>query len=278
MNLVTYGLAGLVLSLLAWAYWTTLGAMAYKWWNDPQYSQGYLVPVVAMVLLFLKRDAIGKVKAAPDAWGLLLVIAGLGLHVLCGRFSIDWVDGISLILVIAGLTWLCAGLAVLRYTWPAILFLVFMVPLPYAVETSVANPLQRVATLGSSYLLQTLGIPAVTQGNIIFLSDSRIGVVEACSGLSMLLIFCALATAIVIIYQPSILDRVVLLLFAVPIAVIVNILRITATGIAQERYGTEAAEKIFHDWAGWLMMPAACGLIALELWLMRILFPRTKQP
>jgi exosortase len=209
----------------------------------------------------------------PDFCGLLLIASAALLHVISGYLNLDWIDGLSLLPLVGGFFLLIGGWLLLYWAWPSVFFLIFMVPLPYSLETALAYPLQRTATLGSTFLLQTFGFPALAEGNVILLSQSRIGVVEACSGLSMLLIFFAIATAIVILYQPPWLDRIILLLSAIPIAVMVNILRITVTGMSQEWFGEEIAEKIFHDWAGWLMMPAAFGLLALEVWLLRALFP-----
>lgn len=266
-------LAVLFLTALIWSYWTTLTAMAYKWWNDPQYSQGYLVPFFSLVILYLRRDRLEKITTTLDPRGLILVVLGMLIHVACGFINQDWIDGISLMIVIAGLFWLFGGWSIMWWALPAVMFLIFMIPLPHSVETGLAYPLQRIATIGSLFLIQASGIPAVAEGNVIFLSQSRIGVMEACSGLSMLLIFFALAAAMVVIYRPPVLDTVIIILSAIPIAIIVNILRITATGIAQEWFGEEAAEKIFHDWAGWLMMPVALGFLALEIWLLRKLVP-----
>lgn len=265
--------AALFLAVSIWAYLPTILAMASKWWNDPQYSQGYLVPVFSLLVLYLRRNKVKDAQPVVDIRGLLLIIPGLAAHVVSGYFNMDWVDGMSILPVLAGLFWLLGGLPYLYWSWPAILFLVFMVPLPYSVETGLGYPLQRIATLGSVFLLQTSGFPAVAEGNIIYLSQSRIGVVEACSGLSMLLIFFALSTAMVILYQPPWLDRIVLIVSAIPIAILVNVVRITITGMAQEWFGEEIAQKIFHDWAGWLMMPAALGLLVLEMRLLRKLAP-----
>ena len=234
----------LLLACFLWGYWPTLASMAKKWWNDPQYSQGYLVPFFSVFVLYLRRNKISRMffqSLTIEAYRLIVI--GLATHIGCGYFNVDWIDGLSILLVIGGLFWVLGGLAYLRWAWPAILFLFFMIPLPYSVETGLAYPLQRVATVGSVYLLQTAGFPAVAEGNVIFLSQSRIGVVEACSGLSMLLIFFAISTAMVMIYQPPWLDRLVLILSSIPIAIVSNILRITATGLAQELFGEEAAGK-----------------------------------
>src|SRR5206468_3303453 len=96
----------------------------------------------------------------------------------------DWLAAMALLPCVAGLVLLAAGWRALRWAWPAILFLGFMVPLPHRVEVALAHPLQRVATAASTYALQTLGFVAFSEGNVIRLGQVRIGVVEACSGLS----------------------------------------------------------------------------------------------
>ena len=264
-----FALIVVALVAVGWAYWTTLATMGAKWWTDPQYSQGFLIPLIAGLLLYLRREDLKAAMGPPDLRGFVPLVVGLGLHVLSGRLYIDFLDGLSLLPSLAGLVWLGGGWPLLRVAWPAIAFLAFMLPLPYTLETNVSLPLQPMATRGSTYLLQTVGIPAMAEGNIIVLSHSRIGVVEACSGLSMLLVVIALAVAFAIIVRPPWLDRIVLVASAIPLAVFVNILRITVTGIVQETWGTQGPEEIAHEWAGWLMMPAACGLFILEIWLLR---------
>src|SRR5262249_32904302 len=135
--------------------------------------------------------------------------------------------------------------------------------------------LQRIATVTSTYALQTLGFAALSEGNVIVLNDVRMGVVEACSGLSMLLIFFGLSTAVACVIQRPALDKVVLVLSAIPIALITNCVRIIVTGVLHETAGHEIADAVFHDLAGWLMMPFALGMLWIELKLLgRLLVER----
>jgi exosortase len=143
-----------------------------------------------------------------------------------------------------------------------------MVPLPFRLEGAMSHPLQRAGTLASTYALQTLGLPAIAEGNVIHIDDVSIGVVEACSGLGMLFTFVAMSAGVALLIRRPALDRVVILLSAAPIAVAVNVLRIATTGVLHKVAGHELADRVFHDLAGWLMMPAALGLMAAELWLL----------
>jgi exosortase len=253
-------------ALCLWSYWPTLCVTGSRWVRDPEYSHGYLVPAFAVLLLWLRRARARPVLFRLSWLGVPLLLAGAGLRVLGAFLYIDWLDAASLIPSVAGLFALFGGREALRWAWPAAAFLVFMIPLPFRVETALAQPLQRLATAGSVYAMQTAGLPAVAEGNTILLSRGRIGVVAACSGLSMLLIFFALAVAVVLVVERPALDRAVVLASAVPIALVANITRITVAGVAQELFGPALAQRIFHDWGGWLMMPLALGLLWLELW------------
>jgi exosortase len=178
--------------------------------------------------------------------------------------NLEWLAGASLLPCLAGAAWLVGGRSALAAAWPALAFLLFMVPLPYQVETALSGPLQRFATLASTYALETLGFAAIAEGNTIRMGAIRLGVVEACSGLSMMLIFFAITTAAAIVVRRPWYERALLLASAVPIAVAANVLRITVTGVLYKLVGGETAEMVFHDLAGWLMMPLALFLLWAE--------------
>jgi exosortase/archaeosortase family protein len=126
------------------------------------------------------------------------------------------------------------------------------------------------ATIASTFVLQTLGIAAFRTGNLITIPGmgQPLNVAEACAGLRMATIFGALAVAMVFIIDRPWWDKLVILLSAIPIALIVNIVRITVTAILTMWAGPDnyAVQKICHDYAGYLiMMPLALALLWLEL-------------
>jgi exosortase len=127
-------------------------------------------------------------------------------------------------------------------------------------------------TISSTYVMQTLGMRVYSEGNVIVMDSHSIGVAEACSGLRMLVIFFALSTAVAMISQRAWWERLLVVLSAVPIALIANITRITVTGILFQVAGAEIAEKVFHDLAGWLMMPFGLALLGIESWILSRLF------
>ncbi|MBX9582940.1 MAG: exosortase/archaeosortase family protein, partial [Gemmataceae bacterium] len=254
------------LGATVWAYWTTLADIVDRWANDPQYSHGFLVPLFSGYLLWSRQKLLAGADLTPRWWGVGIVLLGAGLR-LAGHFAYQPIlDSGSLLVVLFGLVAACGGRGAVRWAWPAVLFLAFMIPLPFRLQTMLGGRLQQVATIASTFILQTVGIPAVSQGNTILLSDAanKLEVAAACSGLSMLMTFLALAVAVVILTKgwPQ---RVAVLLSALPIAVAANVVRITVTGILFEYNQGQAAREFFHDWAGYLMMPLALGMMFVVL-------------
>jgi exosortase len=265
-----------------WSYWPTFNQMWDRWAEDPQYSHGFLVPVFALVVLWSRREFRPNQLEAPCWWGLGLLGVAVLLRFTAAYFYMEPLDGLSLLPLVAGLCLVIAGWPALRWAWPAIAFLGFMLPLPYQVEMALAQPLRSLATQASTYLLQIFGYPALAEGNVIIIDDVHLGVIDACSGLGMLFTFFALSTAAALIISRPHLDKWLVIASAIPIALAVNILRITLTGMAHLTWGPEVGHALMHDFAGWLMMPMALGLVWLELWfLSRLLLvetPRTPVP
>ena len=157
----------------------------------------------------------------------------------------------------------------MKLTGPAILFLAFAIPLPYEMERNLGGPLKLAATTSSTYLLQTCGLPAIAEGNLILIDEVRLGVVDACSGLKMLMTFAAFSVGAVLLNSRTWFERGMVLLGIVPVAMLTNILRIVATGITHTVVHDKATNDWLHDVYGWCMMPLGLGLLALELWILK---------
>ena len=249
------------------SHWPTLATMADRWSHNPQYSHGFLVPIFALVVLWSRRAMVKRVAWKPAWIGLPLLMIGVCTRLIAVQSDIEPLDAFALLPTVFGAVLLVGGWSVLSWSWPALAFLVFMVPLPYSVDIALALPLRRVATVMSTFVLQSFGCPALAQGNIIYIGSNPLFVEEACSGLGMLMTFFALSTALAMIVQAPLWDRLTLVASAVPIAIIANIIRISATGLAYYHAGRDSslAHMIYHDLAGWLMMPIALLMLWFEL-------------
>jgi len=140
------------------------------------------------------------------------------------------------------------------------------------------QPLLTAATQSSTYLMQTLGMPALAMGNVIHVDKVEIGVVDACSGLRMLMTFIALSVAYAMLLQRPWWEKGIIVASSLPISIISNVLRITLTGALfhlESRQGWDLgrwAHRFSHDLGGWLMMPIALAQLMLVLWLLKNLF------
>ena len=251
-----------------WVYGNTLSVLPNIWEEQPQYSHGYLVPAFACVLLWMRWQPLGESSPSERWAGAALIGVSVLLRLPLSFFAQIIPEMVTVLPALCGAFLLVGGWKALRWAWPAILFLIFMFPLPDFIERGLLNPLQKLATIASTYCLQTLGLAAFREGNRIILGDIKLGVVDACSGLRMLTIFFALSSAIILVTVRPLWERIVIMLSAIPIALAVNIARITVTGVLYEYANKELAETVFHDLAGWVMMPMALGLLYCELQLM----------
>lgn len=262
-----WSLVALVAAGLIWSYWSTLTVLQERWGADPLYAHGYLVPFVAAGIAWWRKDQLKQLQLEPSLLlGLPLLVAGIGLRLTAAKLYLEWFDGLSLVPCVAGLVLMFGGLPLLKVFWPAVVYLAFMVPLPFRLEAIASGPLQSIATMASTFSLQLMGFPAGNEGNVITINEARIGVAEACSGLRMLVVFFAATAAVALCSTKPLWERAIVLLSAVPIAIACNVIRITATGVLFETLGSATAKAFFHDFAGWLMMLLAVGLLKLELW------------
>jgi len=257
--------AGALLAVFVWTYWTPMQTLVRRWWVDDDYTYGFLVPVFAGIILWVRRGMLKPFTPRGNLWGLpVMALAGLmrWVSVYC-YFAL--VEPLSLVPLLAGIVLFVGGWRALRWSLPAIALLTFMVPLPGVVADLMSHPLQRAGTIASTYTLQTLGIPAIAQGNVICLSETQMGVVEACSGLRMMMLFFAVCFAAAFLVKRPAFDRIVIIFSAPPIALLANVARIVLTGVLHETVSAEVADALFHDLAGWFMMPLAVVLLWGEM-------------
>jgi exosortase len=261
-----------VLFSLVWLYWPILLGFARRWDSDPQYSHGPMIPLVAIGIVWMRGVPSDNQRLDPSWWGLPLLMTGLLLKFVGGQFYFESLEAVSLIPVAAGVCLMLTGLRLFRSLWPAIVFLLFMMPLPYRLEVGVLQPLQNLATTTSTFALQTLGFASRHEGNVVWIGKTPVGIAEACSGLRMLTGFVALAVAAAFVVERERWQRIVLLMSAVPVALICNVCRVTLMGLVHATTDNSTTQDALHDALGWLMPLGAVALLWAELLMMDRLF------
>ncbi len=265
-------------SALLWSYWPTIVLLWQDWQSDDNYSVGQLVPLAAAYLLWSDRRALAACTIRVCWWGVALILVAQAARAFGLLVVFESAERYSLVLTVAGVVLLAGGRSVFaRVAW-ILVFLLLMVPLPGLVHNAVSGPLQTQATAGAAFLLELLGVVVVREGHVLLLEDSvPLAVAEACSGLRMLTAFVVVGSVLAYLIERPRWQKIVLLLSTVPIAIACNLVRLVITAILFLRLSSETAERFFHDFAGWTMMPMAIGFMFLELWLMaRILEPENR--
>ncbi len=253
-------------AVAAWAYYPTLTGLVRLWDVDPNYSHGFIIPLVALGLAGFRFWELPAAARPTPASGLALLAVAAGLRGAGAYYYVTPLDHASLLLTLAGLVLLAGGWPWLRRVWPGLAVFAFAFPIPSILGGSnLVAGLQAIATKSSTFLLQALGTTAYREGNVILTPACELGIVEACSGLKMLMVFCALAVVTAALVPLGRAQRVILALSAVPLALACNVIRITVAGMASGSLGSEAGHFVFHDLAGWLMVPLAFTLLGIEI-------------
>lgn len=255
-----------------WSYWSSFREIETVWSRTPDYSHGYLVAPIAAYILWVRRDKLRSIPIAPSALGFGLLGVSFLMRWIGSQYYIEYLEQFSFLVWLGGIVWLLGGAKLLLWALPGIAFLIFMIPIPYRYEVGMASQLQWAATKGSCWLLQSLGQPAFATGNVINLGEHKLEVVQACSGLRMMMGFVALCTAYALLAARPMWEKILIVLLSVPISIACNILRIVTTGILYQYASVEWAHRFTHDAAGWAMMPVALLFLVFALWYIDHLF------
>ncbi len=254
-------------AVLIGTFWNTLSTLVGVW-HDPQYSHGYLVPIFTIVLLAMRRQLFMPVDNSARWAGVGIIALALVLRLIGAMLINGLFEMLAIIPALMGIFLIAGGWSMLRWSWAPLAFLVFMMPLPEHASSMLMTPLQRVATVSSTFTLQTVGVDAYYTGNQIKIGEGfPLNVEEQCSGLRMCTIFLAMAVAMTMITERPWWQNGIIIASAIPIAVLVNLIRIVITAILYLWLGpdSEVARQFFHNLAGWFMMPLAFAFLYGEM-------------
>jgi exosortase len=258
-HLLVGGLA--LLSTIFLCYSQILFEMAKRWTVDPNYSHGFLIPLLSGYLIWTKRDAFSLSAIDPELKGLPIFMFGLLLLVLGKAGTIDFVMRFSFLMVLVGLSLFLLGTNIIKAALFPLCYLVFMIPLPSVLYNDLTFRLKLLTSILSTRILSLIGIHAFREGNIIHLNQTSLQVIDACSGLHSLISLLALAVLFAYLTQKSIWKRLSLILLTIPITIFSNSCRLTVTAILVDHIGPQATEGFFHILTGIIMFVIALLLL-----------------
>jgi exosortase len=238
-------LAILTSILLLFCYAATLRGMVEQWAIDDDMSHGFLVPVVIAWIVWQSRNKWATTAMEPSSWGWVLLALGFAFHfagaVGGGLFS----ESVGFVLSIAGAVVALGGFAWLRL-WAFPLFLtLFMLPKLAIAYNQLTLPLQLLASKMAAKILTVAGATVIRDGNILDVGGHKVAVEEACNGIRFLLPLVFLAFVFAYVSRSRWWTGATLALFAVPVAIVANAMRVAAAG-----YWPKLTDGVPHEALG----------------------------
>lgn len=244
----------IALTALVAVYAPALVDLVSDWWNDANYSHGFLIPLISVYLLRKDRTRLNAALARPAeagaGAGAALLIAALGLYALGNGAAEYFTVRVSFVLALSGATLYFYGPTVLRAVWFPLVFLFFMIPWPYVIYYAATFPLQLLATKISMVALNAIGVAAVQQGNIIHLSGMSLEVAEACSGVRSMISLLALGALYAYLTQARTTGRLIVFVSTLPIALATNAIRVFFTAVLAYAAEAPVTEEPWHSALG----------------------------
>ena len=250
-----------LLCVLAVIYARTSYELYVNWkLVDSYYTHGFLVPFVSLYFAYRQRETLKAMPIRPSAWGIVWIVVA-SLMLLIGDFLGFRVFGhLSLIPMLIGVLLVFAGSAITMRLWFPILFLFFMIPIPPSLTQSIALQLKLVAAECAVRMANVITLPMVREGSYIYFGTDRLLVGDVCGGLRSLIALLALGALAAYISPTKAWARIAILMFAAPIAVAANIVRIFFLCVVGYFYGSEIAGGKVHDYSGFLIYAVAIAL------------------
>ncbi len=250
---------------IAALYGSVVVRLASDWLTDDNYTHGILVIPFVAWLIWRRRDEWVRTDRRPAMSGLVIAAGGLLMY-LVGQAAFEYfLTRMSLVVVVAGSIVFLFGWAQLRFALFPLALVALSIPLPALVFNEIALPMQLVASQFGVAMLEASAIPAVREGNIIYLQQATLEVAEACSGVRSLISLGTVALVYGYLARQSTAARTVVALSVLPVVIVANGLRVAGAGVVAHLYGPDTAAGFLHTFSGWLFFGTAVAmLVAIE--------------
>jgi exosortase len=258
------------IGLFVWLFERPFQLLVLDWWNNPEAGHGLLLAPLAVY--FAWRTGISKDARPNRALGVALLLAAVFFRYVSDLAAELFTMRGSMVLAAAGITvWHYGFRQLLRWWLPFALFSL-SIPLPELILNRIALPLQFTASKIGAGLLAWRQIPVLLTGNVIRIPGHELFVAEACSGLRSLTALLSLGVLLGAITLRHPISRLLLLAVAIPVAILLNGVRVFLTGFLVFFVDPALGEGFMHLTEGWLIFlvaflilgGVAYGLLALE--------------
>ena len=253
----------LVTAAVVLVFWPVFVRLVDAWLVDGNYSHGFLIIPIAAYFAWERRHKLAAAPVRPGWSGLLML--GFGIAVLlAGLWGSElFLSRVAMLPVFAGIVLFLYGWRHLKILAFPIAFLFLMIPIPTIIFNQIAFPLQMFASRVGEWAISAAGIPVLREGNVLILAHTTLEVAEACSGIRSLVSLITLGVVYGYFMDSRMWVRALIVISAVPVAIIANGARVAGTGMAAHWIGKEAAEGFFHQFSGWIVFIFAFVMILI---------------
>jgi exosortase D (VPLPA-CTERM-specific) len=263
-NLWLFGLFALAVALLIVIFRQGLSLMV-AWWETPEYSHGYMIPLVAAFLLWQRINLLPARTERGSWWGVALLLGGLAAFFLGELSAIYTVVQYGFLISLCGVTLAFFGRRGMMLLWVVFAYLIFMIPLPNFLYFNLSSQLQLISSEIGVAVIRLFGISVHLEGNVIDLGPMQLQVAEACSGMRYLFPLMSFGFLIAYLYRGPFWQRALIFLTTVPITIFMNSFRIGVIGVTVDRWGKSMAEGFLHDFEGWVVFMGCLAILFLEI-------------
>jgi len=245
------------------AYLPVWRELLSAWSSSDDYSHGFFIVPIIGYILWRNKAELANVPRRTSRVGFVLFLGSLLVYIFAYYGEIRTLASFSLVTTLAGCVLFLYGPAMLKKLSFPLFFLLFMIPVPTQVYSSMTIPLQLIVSKASVWLVSIMGIPVLRDGNVIHLPGHTFEVVRACSGLRSLITLLTLSTVVAYFTLNSNFLRVLLAVFALPAAIAVNMIRVTLMIITYYFWNYDLTEGPTHSAFGLVVFILAIVLILM---------------
>lgn len=238
--------------------------LARDWWTLPEAGHGLLLAPVSIWLAW--RAGIRKDAGPNRSLGIALLVLAVVIRCAAGLAAELFSMRASILMALAGLTVYNYGVRQVIHWWLPFVLAGLTIPLPEIVTQALALPLQFRASKMGAAMLSARNVPAVLAGNVIRLPGHELFVTEACSGLRSLTALLSVAVLMSALVLRTVPARLLLVLFAIPIAIVVNGVRVFMTGFLVYFVSPAFGNGFMHMTEGWLLFLVSLGSLGVVAW------------
>ena len=261
-NRIPLLLAALLLGFFIAAYYPIFEILAKKWAGSDDYTHAFFTVPIILYMGWLKKDSFLK-GSAGSILGLICTVAATCFYLLSLQLQIPSFIAVAMVMMVVGSLWYLAGFSFVREMTIPILLLLLLIPIPDQLLSMLTISLQFKVSQASELLIRLCNVPLFREGNVLTIPEKTFQVVEACSGIRSLISLITLSLILGYFTLEKFLSRSILLLFSIPVAIIINILRVVSLVLAYHFFRFDLSAGLAHTLMGLALFAIALAILFL---------------